>query len=81
MYEEFDENCIGDNGKTLPKGGPGGLRRELFELPEGCFELAGALLDALGAPGALRGYSGDLPGIDMNTFLDGFCVYLYLLFG
>ena len=48
--------------RHLQKSRSGSLRREPFELPEGCFEPAGALLDALGAAGALRGCSGDLPG-------------------
>ena len=86
MYEEFDENCIGDNGKTLPKGGPGGLRRELFELPRGCFELAGALSDsggvlgvlrrpprdALGSLGGLSGSSRDPPGTPLGPLKASF---------
>ena len=48
--------------RKLGKSRPGTLRRGTFELPEGRCELAGALLDALGAPRALWGCSGGLSG-------------------
>ena len=39
--------------RKLRKPRPGTLRRDTFELSEGRCELAGALLDASGAPRAL----------------------------
>ena len=84
-------------GKTLPKGGPGGLRRELFELqrvvlspPELCWtrwalrgRSGGALETSQGRSGvSLSDFGGVLGGgIEMVTFLDGLGVYFSLFFG
>ena len=87
MYEEFDENCIGDNGKTEASGGSFlSSQRVVLSPPELCWTRwalrgrsggapetsQGRSGVARGALGDLSGPSGDTPGIPKSVFVE-FC--------